>query len=67
MPALSDWFVVAVLRLRGGGDLLVLLEHGLLQPGVPAGPLDAGTQAQLQAARPQGRQGVNSQQLSQTM
>ena len=37
-------FLFAVLPVWIRGDILVLLEHGLLQPRVPADSLDQGTQ-----------------------
>jgi len=49
-----------VLRVRVGGDLLVLLEHRLLQPGLPADPLDEGAQAPVQAAHEEERQGLET-------
>ena len=39
-----------VLPVRIRGDILVLLEHGLLQSGVSTGPLDQGTQETMQEA-----------------
>ena len=53
-------FLFLVLRVRVGGDLLVLLEHRLLQPGLPADPLDEGAQAPVQAAHEEERQGLET-------
>ena len=49
-----------MLRVRGGGYLLVLLEHCLLQPGLPADTLDQGAQEAVQAAHSQERPGLKN-------
>ena len=49
-----------MLRVRVRGDILVLLEHGILQPGVSADPLDQGAQAPVQAPHEEERQGLET-------
>ena len=53
-------FYFSVLRVRVRGHLLVLLEHRLLQPGLPADPLDQGAQAPVQATHEEERQGLET-------
>ena len=52
------FMIPSVLRVRVWGDLLVLLEHGVLQPGLPADSLDQGAQAPVQEAGQEERQGL---------
>lgn len=42
------YFNFSVLQLRGGGHILVLLEHGLLHHRVSAGALAQGAQENVQ-------------------